>query len=82
VDFPTFDTTNVDHISLSTTSNRLRRLAIDALPAMPDMAVGRQRAWLRAQLPAVELAEVERLVQKVSESRTSYLLGAQAAERS
>jgi hypothetical protein len=80
VDFPTFDAANADHTTLSATSSRLRRLATAALPAMPDMAVGRQRAWLRAQLPAGDLAEVEQLVQKVSESRTSYLLGVQSAE--
>jgi hypothetical protein len=80
LDFPTFDAANADHTALAATSARLRQAAIAALPRMPDRAVGRQRVWLRAQLPAVDLAEVERLVQRVSEARTSFLLGAQAVE--
>jgi hypothetical protein len=76
VDFPTFDPAHPDHAALAATSVRLRQAAAAALPAMAKVAVGRQRVWLRSQLPAADLAEVERLVQKLSEARTGYLLGA------
>lgn len=80
LDFPTFDGANADHAALAAASSRLRQVALAALPTMPDTTVGRQRVWLRAQLPVVDLAEVERLVQKVSGARTRYLLGVQAAD--
>ena len=80
LDFPSFDVTNVDHSALAATGVRLRDAANAALPTMPDTTVGRQRVWMRSQLPAGDLAEVERLVQRVSEARTRYLLGAQATE--
>jgi hypothetical protein len=75
VDWPEFNRANADHVALSAVSARLRQAAHGLLATLPARGIGTQRTWLRRQLPAADLAEVERLAQAISEARTQHLVG-------
>lgn len=66
VPFPAFDSSDELHLELASLAEALGRTANAARERLPDTSTGRQRLWLREQLPEDELRRVDQLVEKVS----------------